>query len=58
MPKVKIEAVTKRLFDRVFVCMRCNAKIRASPKHVKAGKIKCRKCYSKALRLKSKERKI
>ena len=58
MPIVKIEAVSKRLFNRVFVCMRCNAKIRANPRKVKEGKVKCRKCYSKALRLKSKERKI
>ena len=58
MPKTKIEAVTNRLYDRVFVCMRCNAKIRADASKVKAGKVKCRKCYSKDLRLKSKERKI
>jgi len=58
MPKTKIEAVTKRLYDRVYVCMRCNAKIRADAKKVKEGKIKCRKCFSKDLRLKSKERKI
>ena len=58
MPKTKIEAVTKRLYDRVFVCMRCNAKIRADPQKVKIGKVKCRKCFSKDLRPKSKERKI
>jgi ribosomal protein L40E len=58
MPKAKIEAVTKRLYDRVFVCMKCNAKIRADPRKVIAGKVKCRKCFSKELRPKSKERKI
>jgi len=58
MPKARVPAVTNRLFNRVFVCMRCNAKIRADPRKVKIGKIKCRKCYSKALRPKSKERKI
>ncbi len=58
MPKTKIEAVTKRIYDRVYVCMRCNAKIRADSKKIKLGKVKCRKCYSKDLRLKSKERKI
>jgi ribosomal protein L40E len=58
MPKTKIEAVTKRLYDRVFVCMRCNAKIRADHRKVIAGKVKCRKCFSKDLRPKSKERKI
>ncbi|MFH1229100.1 MAG: 50S ribosomal protein L40e [Candidatus Aenigmatarchaeota archaeon] len=58
MPKTKIEAVTKRLYDRVYVCMKCNAKIRADGKSVKRGKVECRKCFSKDLRLKSKERKI
>lgn len=58
MPKTKIEAVTNRLYNRVFVCMRCNAKIRADAKKVKEGKVKCRKCFSKDLRAKSKERKI
>ena len=58
MPKTKIDAVMKRIYERVYVCMRCNAKIRADPKKVKEGKIKCRKCFSKDLRSKSKERKI
>ena len=58
MPKIKIEAVTKRIYDRVFVCMKCNAKIRADTIKVKAGKIKCRKCGYKGLRAKSKERKV
>lgn len=50
------ESVAKRLFYNVFVCMKCNAKIKAKPDIVKKGKIKCRKCGSKALRLKAKER--
>ena len=58
MPKIKIEAVTKRLYDRVFCCMKCNAKIRADALAVKKGKIKCRKCGYKGLRPKSKERKV
>ncbi len=58
MPKPKVEAVTKRLFERVFVCMKCNAKIRADPRKVALKKVKCRRCGSKALRPKSKERKI
>ncbi len=58
MPKTKIEAVTKRLYDRVYVCMRCNAKIRTDPERIKAGKVKCRKCGYRGLRQKSKERKI
>jgi len=58
MPKAKVEAVMKRIYERVFICMKCNAKIRADPRKVALGKIKCRKCYSKDLRPKSKERKI
>ncbi len=58
MPKTKVEATTKRLYERVFVCMRCNAKIRTDSQRVKAGKVKCRKCGYKGLRQKSKERKI
>ena len=55
MPKVKNLYAYDRLYKRVYVCMKCNAKIRADERKVKAGKVKCRKCGSKALRLKSKE---
>jgi len=58
MPKERIGAVTKRIYERVFVCMKCNAKIRADPRRVTARKVKCRKCGYKGLRPKSKERKI
>lgn len=51
------EEVAKRLFFNVFVCMRCNAKIRASPTKIKQGKIKCRKCGYKKFRPKAKEKK-
>ncbi|QQG39403.1 MAG: 50S ribosomal protein L40e [Candidatus Aenigmatarchaeota archaeon] len=44
-----------RLFSSVYICMHCNAKIRAQGAKVKLGKIKCRKCGSNALRVKSKE---
>ncbi len=56
MAKKLAEAVAKRLFINVFICMKCNAKIRAQPDKVKKGKIKCRKCGSRQLRLKAKER--
>lgn len=49
------QEVTDRMFKNVFVCMKCKAKIRANPRKVRAGKIKCRKCGSKDLRQKSKE---
>jgi len=58
MPKVKIDAAFNRIYNRVFVCMKCNAKIRADNQKVMAGKIKCRKCGYKGLRPKSKERKV
>ncbi len=56
MPKKIHEAAARRLFLNVFICMRCNAKIRAQPDKVKKGLVKCRKCGSKNLRLKAKER--
>jgi ribosomal protein L40E len=56
MPKKLPEIVMKRIFMNVYVCMKCNAKLRTELKRVKAGKVKCRKCGSKALRLKAKER--
>jgi len=47
--KYSLEAYN-RLFVNVFVCKNCNSKIRARIEHVLAGKVKCRKCKSKALR--------
>ncbi len=46
-----------RLFNRVFVCRRCKAKIRADEAKVRAGKVKCRRCGSRALRPKRREKK-
>jgi len=45
--------VVQRLFQRVFVCKVCKSKIRADPAKVRAGKVKCRKCGSRALRPKN-----
>jgi len=56
MPKKLSDDVAKRLFINVFVCMNCKAKNRSQPDKVKKGKIKCRKCGSRELRLKAKER--
>jgi large subunit ribosomal protein L40e len=58
MPKAKVPAAMNRIYERVYVCMRCNAKIRADSFKVMAKKIKCRKCGYKGLRPKSKERKV
>ncbi|MBD3155678.1 MAG: 50S ribosomal protein L40e [Candidatus Aenigmarchaeota archaeon] len=55
--KIAPEA-TKRLFDRVFVCKKCKSKIRTDYSRVREKKIKCRKCGSKSLRPKKKERKV
>jgi len=56
MTKKIVEAAANRLFLNMFVCMHCNAKMRTQPDRVKKGLIKCRKCGSKNLRLKAKER--
>ncbi len=56
MAERKITEAYSRIFNRVFVCMKCNSKIRADLQKVFAGKVKCRKCKSKALRPKSRER--
>ena len=51
LPEVK-----KRLFENVFICYKCKAKIRAPPEKVRQGKVKCRKCGYKYLRPKKSER--
>ncbi|MBI2578923.1 MAG: 50S ribosomal protein L40e [Candidatus Aenigmarchaeota archaeon] len=56
MAKKLPEIVAKRLYENVYVCMRCNAKLRTTLDKVKRKKAKCRKCGSKNLRLKAKER--
>jgi len=54
MAKARNPAVDARVFRNVFICMKCNAKIRTNnPK-----KTKCRKCGAKALRPKKKHVKI
>ncbi len=53
MAKRKDPAVDARMFDNVYVCMRCNATLR-SLKPVEKSGAKCRKCGSKGLRLKRK----
>jgi DNA-directed RNA polymerase subunit RPC12/RpoP len=47
--KVFPEAM-QRLFFRVYVCRKCKRKLRADPAKVRAGKVKCRYCGSRALR--------
>jgi len=47
-------AAMKRIFHNVFVCKVCKSKRRADSRKVSLGKVKCRKCGSKALRPKKK----
>ena len=46
----KIPEAENRLFKNVFVCRRCKTKIRAPTLKVISGKVRCRKCGSRALR--------
>ncbi len=57
MPKQKFPEAEKRIFQRVFICMKCGAKNRGDLLKVRAGKVKCRKCKSKQLRQIHKEHK-
>ena len=54
---VRFPEADARIFKNVFVCRRCKSKLKANPHKVKQGKVKCRKCGSKALRPKRKEHK-
>jgi len=55
MAKKLDPVAASRLFHRVFVCRVCKKKLRADPAKVRAGKVKCPKCGSRALRPKRKE---
>jgi predicted Zn finger-like uncharacterized protein len=46
----KIIEATNRLFKNVFVCKKCQTKIRANPIRILEGKVKCRKCKKRAFR--------
>jgi len=50
MPKQRFPEAEKRMFERVFICMKCGARMRADLPKVRAGKVKCRKCRTKQLR--------
>ncbi len=50
MGKQKFPEAENRLFNRVFVCMKCGVKIKADLVKVRAGKVNCRKCKAKRLR--------
>jgi len=46
----KIQEATNRLFKNIFVCKKCQSKIRAEPQKILKGKVKCRKCKKSAFR--------
>lgn len=54
MPKKISQEALNRVFNRQYICMRCNARMKANDQSVKAKKVKCRKCGSKQLRPKRK----
>jgi len=51
MAKARDEAVDKRMFQNVYICMKCNARIKTAKKE----KTRCRKCGAASLRLKHKQ---
>lgn len=46
----KIPEAQKRLFHNVFVCKKCQSKIKTDPLKVLEGKARCRKCGGKKFR--------
>lgn len=51
----KIEAAHNRIFKGIFICKNCSSKLKADPRKVAEGKVKCRKCKSSSLRVKRKK---
>ncbi len=51
----KVAAAQARFFKNIFVCKNCSAKIKAEPRKIITGKVKCRKCGGKAFRPKRKK---
>lgn len=46
----KIPEAQNRMFKNVYVCKRCQIKMRADPQKILKGKVKCRKCGKKTFR--------
>ena len=46
----KFQEAEARMFRNVFVCKKCQTKIRSKPIKILEGKVKCRKCGKKAFR--------
>jgi len=58
MVKKTFPEAMHRIYHRVFVCRKCKSKIKADYTKVREGKVKCRKCGSKNLRPKRKEKRV
>ena len=46
----KIKEAQDRIFKNIFVCKKCQTKVRADPQKILKGKVKCRKCKKTAFR--------
>jgi len=46
----KIPEVQNRLFKNIFVCKKCQSKVRADAQKILKGKVRCRKCGKDAFR--------
>lgn len=46
----KIPAAQNRLFKNIFICKRCNQKMKLEPLKILSGKVSCRKCKGKDFR--------
>ena len=46
----KIPVAQTRLFKNVFICKNCNARIKADPKKIAIGTVRCRKCKKRAFK--------
>ena len=57
MAKQRFPEAENRLFQGVFICMKCGAKLRSDLLKVRSKKVKCRKCKTKQLRPIHKEHK-
>jgi ribosomal protein L40E len=51
----KFDEAAARKFQNIFVCKKCKSVVRAPNLKVIAGKVSCRKCGSKDLRVKRKK---
>ncbi len=46
----KIPEAQNRLFKNVYVCKKCQSKIKSDPQKILRGKVRCRKCKKGAFR--------